>query len=102
MDAQISTPLQVDHEEQLLQQLQQKLGPHADGTLLLHHLRMNRGKIHWAGGACSCWSMCPHTWLFGIVVSHTHMPGEILYTPQPTHPSHRRSFVCWFLQSTAT
>jgi hypothetical protein len=44
--------LQVDHEEQLLQQLRQKLGPHADGALLLHHLRMNRGKIHWAGGSC--------------------------------------------------
>jgi len=46
--------MQLPNEAEQLARLRDKLGPHACGSKLLHHLRAARGKLHWAGDARAC------------------------------------------------
>lgn len=50
-DEHIAVYVQLPNEEELLEAVVKKVGPHADQDKLRTHIRQSAGKVHWAGEA---------------------------------------------------
>lgn len=73
----VRDPPELAGEQQLVQELRQRLGCHADEGRLLYQVRSSRGKMHWAGET------------HGRAGARCHMVGRHWAAPQAAARSSR-------------